>query len=220
MTTPIDIDQVLQSSLRMVRSSWKVSVCLFLQLDDEGVLRVRAADGLPQDRWERFSLKPKDCLVARAMEKNQVLESDSGIPWDRGFKQLLETQHSSQDRKFSVIPIAGQYRTLGALILGPFPLDQDLKGVEMELRSAGALCAVLSAHLRMYEWVSEMSSRFNFALRTPLTAVQGSVGMVLGGLFGDVGSDVKTMMEMARRGCEKTVEAIEAFLDQQNPTGR
>ena len=52
----------------------------------------------------------------------------------------------------------------------------------------------------------------NHELRTPLTAVQGSIGMVLGGMFGQVGSEVKEMLEMAHKGCERTVRAIEDYL--------
>ena len=41
--------------------------------------------------------------------------------------------------------------------------------------------------------------------------------MVLGGVFGDVGTDVKQMLQMAHKGCERTVRlAIEEYLSKQD----
>jgi signal transduction histidine kinase len=77
---------------------------------------------------------------------------------------------------------------------------------------------VLSAYWRLYEWMAHFIPQFNHELRTPLTAVQGSLGMVLGGVFGEVGSEVKEMLEMAHKGCERTVLAIEEYLNKQGPT--
>ena len=42
--------------------------------------------------------------------------------------------------------------------------------------------------------------------------------MVLGGVFGQVGNDVKEMLEMAQKGCERTVHAIEEYLNTQAPS--
>ena len=65
--------------------------------------------------------------------------------------------------------------------------------------------------------MSSFAPQLNHELRTPLTAVQGSIGMVLGGMFGNVGADVKEMLEMAQKGCERTVRAIEEYINAQNP---
>jgi len=115
-------------------------------------------------------------------------------------------------------PVLGETRVLGILLMGPFPEKEKVFEREAELRSAGALCAVLSAHWRLYEWMSGFMPQLNHELRTPLTAVQGSIGMVLGGMFGQVGTDVKEMLEMAQKGCERTVRAIEDYIKTQNPT--
>ena len=65
--------------------------------------------------------------------------------------------------------------------------------------------------------MSNFVPNLNHELRTPLTAVQGSIGMVLGGMFGQVGTDVKEMLEMAQKGCERTVHAIEDYINSQTP---
>jgi signal transduction histidine kinase len=194
-----------------MRTTWKVPLCLFLQLDDQGTLKVRAADGLPPEKWSGLTLKPTEGLAAQCFGKNVIMESGRLGPED-SLAPLLNPTLSASAVKYAVVPVAGQARVLGLLILGPFPKDQEIRLREAELRSAGALCAVISAHWRLYEWMSNFLPQVNHELRTPLTAVQGSIDMVLGGMFGQVGSEVKEMLEMAHKGCERTVRAIEDYL--------
>jgi transcriptional regulator with GAF, ATPase, and Fis domain len=208
-------EQILNSTVRMIRSSWNVSSCLFFQMDDEGKLRIRASDGL-NGATQHIAIKPGKGIVSRCFDKNEVLESDQG-EWDDGMQELLKPVLTAQAKDFILIPVAGQTRTLGVLILGPVPPGQDLKAREAELRGAGNLCAVLSAYWRLYEWMNHFLPQINHELRTPLTAIQGSLGMVLGGVFGNVGSDVKAMLEMAHKGCERTVLAIEEYINKQAP---
>jgi signal transduction histidine kinase len=211
-------EQVLNSTVRMIRTNWNVPVCLFIQMDDTGLLRIRASDGLKSLK-SSFGFKPAQGLVARCMEKNEVLESGS-LPWDEGLDELLKPVGPVQTSRYMAVPVAGQARTLGVLLLGPVPEGQNLKARETELRGAGNLCAVLSAYWRLYEWMNHFLPQINHELRTPLTAIKGSLGMVLGGVFGDVGSDVKEMLKMAHQGCERTVMAIEEYINRQNPNDK
>jgi transcriptional regulator with GAF, ATPase, and Fis domain len=210
-------EQVLHATVRMIRASWTVPVCLFIQMDDTGHLRVRAADGLKSPVPPSFGFKPKQGLVAQCLEKNEVLESSGSIAWDEGMERILAPAETPAAKKFVLVPVAGQSRTLGVLILGPIPVEQSFKGRENELRGAGNLCAVLSAYWRLYEWMNHFLPQINHELRTPLTAIQGSLGMVLGGVFGNVGTEVKAMLEMAHKGCERTVLAIEEYINQKAP---
>lgn len=211
-------EQVLNSTVRMIRGTWNVPSCLFIQMDDNGVLRIRASDGLRGPLPQSFGFKPKAGLVALCLNKNEVLESDAGA-WDEGMENLLTRVADSGSKKFILIPVAGQSRTLGVLVMGPLGKDQNFKAREAELRGAGNLCAVLSAYWRLYEWMNHFLPQINHELRTPLTAIQGSLGMVLGGVFGNLGTDVKAMLEMAHKGCERTVMAIEEYINKQNPSG-
>jgi signal transduction histidine kinase len=213
-------EQVLNSTVRMIRTSWNVPVCLFLQGDDQGLLRIRASDGLSSNRLKSTAFKPGKGLVAKCLETNAVLESGSSTPWDDGLAEILKPAETPDAMKFVVVPVTGQSRALGVLILGPLRNDQDLKSRESELRGAGNLCAVLSAYWRLYEWMNHFLPQINHELRTPLTAIQGSLGMVLGGVFGDVGSEVKEMLQMAHKGCERTVLAIEEYINRQNPSDK
>ena len=78
-------EQVLNSTVRMIRGSWSVPVCLFLQVDDGGKMRIRASDGLPSAVPSAFGFTPTDGLAARCLEKNEILESGSH-PWDDGLE--------------------------------------------------------------------------------------------------------------------------------------
>ncbi len=217
--TAKSFEQILSSTLHMIRNSWTVPVCLFMQLDDHGLLRVRASDGLRTPVKSDFNFKPQTGLVATCLNKNQILSTGEGA-WDEGMESLLSPSYTEAAKTFVLVPVAGQSKTLGVLLLGPVTTAHNLKSREAELRGAGNLCAVLSAYWRLYEWMNHFLPHVNHELRTPLTAVQGSIGMVLGGMFGNVGSEVKAMLEMAHKGCERTVVAIEEYINKQNTNAR
>lgn len=209
----LSFEQILNTTVRMLSTSWKVKRCMFLQTDDLGNLKVRAANGVPGKEWQTTIIQPGTSPVARCLSKNHVTEITSL----RGLDGLVVLMGPSipKNQKYVLIPVSGEVRVLGMLILGPFPKSVKVSSREAELRSAGALCAVLSAQWRLYEWISSYLPQVNHELRTPLTAIQGSLGMVLGGMFGQVGDEVRAMLEMAHKGCERTVRAIEEYLNSQ-----
>ena len=212
----LSFEQILNATVRMVRTTWKVTLCFFMQLDDQGNLSIRAADGTLEPGWDKMVFKMSEGLVGQCVRENAIVEAAQLSPTDALFP-LLHAALAGTKKKYILVPVTGQSRVLGLLILGPMAKDLDTRSRETELRSAGALCAVLSAHWRLYEWMSHMLPQVNHELRTPLTAVQGSIGMVLGGMFGQVGSEVREMLEMAHKGCERTVRAIEGYLNNQEP---
>jgi len=211
--TALSFEQILNATVRLLRTTWQASACLFLQADDDGQIRVRASDGVDAAVAKSLALKPNDPLLTQCMTKNEIVESKALSAKDNLARAL--GMNSLKGMKYVLVPVSGQARVLGVLVLGPFPKDREIMSRESELRSAGALCAVLSAHWRLYEWISNFLPQVNHELRTPLTAIQGSIGMVLGGVFGQVGGEVKAMLEMAHKGCERTVRAIEDYLTNQ-----
>lgn len=212
----LSFEQVLNATVRMLRTTWKVSMGFFLQIEDGGDLRLRAADGVAVPGLEKMSFKATEGLIGQCVGQNKIVEA-AQLPQSDGLFPVLNSTLGGAKKKYVLVPVTGQSRVLGVLVLGPMPKDLDVQSRENELRSAAALCAVLSAHWRLYEWMSHFLPQMNHELRTPLTAVQGSIGMVLGGMFGQVGSEVKEMLEMAHKGCERTVRAIEDYLNDQDP---
>src|SRR5262249_8565596 len=137
-TTASYFEQVLNSTVRMIRNSWNVPVCLFIQMDDSGMLRVRASDRLPASLPATVGFKPNGGLVARCLEKSQVLTSNTQS-WDDGMEKLLSAVQTEQAKTFVLVPVAGQARTLGVLVLGPVADFKALLARESELRGAGNL---------------------------------------------------------------------------------
>lgn len=208
-------ENILNATVRMLRTTWKAQVGLFIQKDDQGELCVRAFDGIRAKKITALRMNPTQGSMGQCFSKNKIVEADTLA--SLGTLAPLLKPYFKKNHKFVLVPVSGDTRVLGILFFGPFPMKEKILPREAELRSAGALCAVLSAHWRLYQWMSNFVPQLNHELRTPLTAVQGSIGMVLGGMFGDVGSDVKEMLEMAQKGCERTVRAIEDYINTQNP---
>ncbi len=210
-----NIDQTLVMTVRMIRQSWESAVCVFFQLDDHGDLRVRASDGLPPAVAKRGMIRQGDGVVSECMASNRIVTTENQ-PWEKDLKGVFDKNGNSKGKKYVIVPVAGQSRVLGVLVLGPFSAKKDFSKFDEPLRRAATLCAVLSAYVRLYEWTLKFLPQFNHDLRTPLSAVQGSLGMVLGGVVGDVDEEAKSMLEIANRGCVRTVKAIEEFINTQN----
>jgi signal transduction histidine kinase len=215
----ISFDQILTATVRMIRSSWKASVCLFMQTDDQGGVRIRACDGVAVKPGPESFCKSGQGTIGECLGKGEIVEVSTFAANDP-LHALLSPYLTVRGYRFVLVPVTGEARALGLLVIGPFSGDQDIRSRDGELRSAGALCAVLSAHWRLYEWMSHFLPQMNHQIRTPLTAVQGSLGMVLGGMFGQLGSEVREMLEMAQKGCERTVRAMEEYLNRETPPSK
>src|ERR1700680_4965386 len=94
-------EQVLNSTVRMIRTTWNVPICLFLQVEDQGLLRIRAVDGLRSARFNSVELKPQKGLVAHCLSKNEVMESGT-LPWDEGLAEILKPVETPEAKKFVV----------------------------------------------------------------------------------------------------------------------
>jgi signal transduction histidine kinase len=207
-----EFERSLTGTLRFLRRSMKARTCAFFLLNDDGHLEVRAADGAPLNAYARLRLDARKSPWTECLAGNRIFEralSDSATDMSRipGFKG-----HSRA--RMVVVPVMGERRRLGILLVGPVPAGVVLKPRERELRMAGTLCAVISANWRLHQWLGSFLSQMNDDLRTPLTAVKGSLGMLLGGVFGNVEGEVQAMLQMAQKGCERTVVAIEEHLQQ------
>ncbi|WP_372827618.1 PAS domain S-box protein [Polaromonas sp.] len=60
---------------------------------------------------------------------------------------------------------------------------------------------------------SEFVSTVSHELRTPLTSMRGSLGLISGGLAGQLPDAVKTLVEIARSNCERLIRLIDDILD-------
>jgi PAS domain S-box-containing protein len=60
---------------------------------------------------------------------------------------------------------------------------------------------------------SEFVSTVSHELRTPLTSIRGSLGLIAGGVAGQLPDAVKTLVEIAKNNCERLIRLINDILD-------
>jgi signal transduction histidine kinase len=60
---------------------------------------------------------------------------------------------------------------------------------------------------------NDFLSTLSHQLRTPLTSVKGSLGLLLSGVGGDINYKAKNLLEIANKNCEKLISIINDILD-------
>ena len=66
---------------------------------------------------------------------------------------------------------------------------------------------------RINRMKTEFISTVSHELRTPLTSIRGSLGLVLGGVAGDLSEAVKSLIGIANNNCERLIRLINDILD-------
>ena len=66
---------------------------------------------------------------------------------------------------------------------------------------------------RINRMKTEFISTVSHELRTPLTSIRGSLGLVLGGVAGELPDTVKTLVDIANKNCERLIRLINDILD-------
>lgn len=61
--------------------------------------------------------------------------------------------------------------------------------------------------------VSELISRVHHELRTPLTAIQGALGLLAGGMAGELPEKARSLVDVAARNSERLVRLINGLLE-------
>jgi signal transduction histidine kinase len=60
---------------------------------------------------------------------------------------------------------------------------------------------------------NEFVSTVSHELRTPLTSIRGSLGLLLGGASGDLTPDMRNLVAIAHRNCERLINIVNDILD-------
>ncbi len=61
--------------------------------------------------------------------------------------------------------------------------------------------------------VTEFYSMISHELRTPLTSIRGSLGLILGGVVGEVTEDIREFLQIAHSNCDRLLTLINDILD-------
>jgi PAS domain S-box-containing protein len=71
----------------------------------------------------------------------------------------------------------------------------------------------ISARRQVEKLKAEFVSTVSHELRTPLTSIRGALGMLIGGMAGDVDPAARPLLEIAHKSCERLVRLINDLLD-------
>jgi PAS domain S-box-containing protein len=76
-----------------------------------------------------------------------------------------------------------------------------------------AVARDITERKRIEQMQHEFVSTVSHELRTPLTSIRGSLGLIAGGVSGEVPSKVKELIGIAHKNCERLVQLINDILD-------
>ncbi len=94
-----------------------------------------------------------------------------------------------------------------------------LQVVKRPLTMSNGACHVvtvavdISLRRRMEQMKTEFISTVSHELRTPLTAIRGALGMLVGGIAGEIGSSARPLLDIAHKNSERLVRLINDILD-------
>src|SRR5207245_2393221 len=60
---------------------------------------------------------------------------------------------------------------------------------------------------------SDCVATVSHELRTPLTAIKGSIGLILGGVTGDIPKDAKELLDITQKNTDRLIRLINEVLD-------
>lgn len=71
----------------------------------------------------------------------------------------------------------------------------------------------MSLRRRMEQMKAEFIATVSHELRTPLTAIRGALGMLVGGVGGEIGAGARPLLDIAHKNSERLVRLINDILD-------
>jgi signal transduction histidine kinase/DNA-binding response OmpR family regulator len=95
-----------------------------------------------------------------------------------------------------------------------FPVEMSV-GSYNDGTGTAAVCVLrdVTERRRLEQLKSEFVSTVSHELRTPLTSIRASLGLVVGGVAGEVSEDVRELLEIAHNNSERLVLLVNDILD-------
>jgi len=94
-----------------------------------------------------------------------------------------------------------------------FPQDYEARIVVSGAAETLAIVRNITERKKMERMKNEFISTVSHELRTPLTSIRGSLGLITGGVAGELPSRVRTMVDIAYKNSERLVRLINDILD-------
>ena len=114
---------------------------------------------------------------------------------------------------------SGELRISEVSLIDAHGEERWLQVVKRPLAMSGGACHVvtvavdISLRRRMEQIKTEFISTVSHELRTPLTAIRGALGMLVGGVAGEVGDSARPLLAIAHKNSERLVRLINDILD-------
>lgn len=88
-----------------------------------------------------------------------------------------------------------------------------LRGIDDELTGYLGTAVDISEQKALEKLKNEFISTVSHELRTPLTSIRGALSLILNGVAGTMGEQMKSLIEIAQKNCERLILLINDILD-------
>lgn len=184
-----------------------------ISTDINGVIRLfnnGAHRMLGYSASELFARQTPDLLhdETEMAERAQQLSLELGQPVKAGFEALVARARGglADEREWTYIRKDGS--RLPVMVSVTALRDE-------QLALTGFLCVAydLIERKRVENMKNEFISTVSHELRTPLTSIRGSLGLIFGGVGGELPEAVKNLVGIAKSNCERLIRLINDMLD-------
>ena len=159
---------------------------------------------------------------------NQTCEQMFGYQFHQIFGKHISfliskfAEENCDQDSWSKLRDMGKFRTEAVRVEGmgvsrvraEFPIEISLSYVDLKGRKLiTAIIRDISERKEAEKRVSEFYSIVSHELRTPLTSIRGSLGLVEGGLTGELTPETSELVGIARESCDRLIRLINDILD-------
>lgn len=190
----------------------------------------------------RDTLEDRKAYMRRVADTNESLifvrdEHGRFVLCNRAFAALLDlTPDAIEQRQIDEIPGAqlllpllqgeaelldgsGELRTTDVNIADVHGQERWVQVVKRPMTMTNGACHIvtvavdISLRRRVEQMKGEFISTVSHELRTPLTAIRGALGMLVGGVGGQIGESAQPLLDIAHKNSERLVRLINDILD-------
>jgi len=133
--------------------------------------------------------------------------------------QLLQPLLSGDEELAELATGSSELRTTEVALTDAQGAERWYQVVKRPLRNSPRTCHVvtvavdISLRRRMEQMKTEFISTVSHELRTPLTAIRGALGMLIGGIGGQISDEACPLLGIAHKNSERLVRLINDILD-------
>lgn len=147
-------------------------------------------------------------LPPEAIEQRQIDEIAGAqllLPLLQGEAELLGGSGELRTTDVSVTDVHGQERWL-QVVKRPMTISSGANHIV-------TVAVDISLRRRVEQMKGEFIATVSHELRTPLTAIRGALGMLVGGVAGEIGEGARPLLDIAYKNSERLVRLINDILD-------